>query len=488
MSSWNARRRLITAALVAVVVLGAAAVGVWLAVRDDANPQALRIEGEGPEVGSVPDDGGAPPGAPGVGTAWTVSADGRSFQDESGRPVLVRGDSPWSLLTDLSSEEIRDYLAAREEQGFNALLVSLLGATGNGGPSDSGATVDDVSPFLDGDVTRLNPEYWDHVHAAVAAASEHGVTMFLYPVDGWTIGTSFVPRSIDECRTYGAEVGARLADLSNIVWVTGGDYFPVTNEPEDGSDVDRCFDAVREGLDTAVERPFSIQLGYDKSVSTDNPFWRPRVDWNFVYTYFPTYRAVLDAVEAAPSIPAVMGEGNYEGENNQPETPPTTDETIRRQVLWAMTSGACGAFFGTDDWEFLPGWETRLDSSGAHAAATALDVVEEFAWWRLWPDTDDPLVTSGRGTLLTDDAPTDVLDNDYVTAALTPDGSQALVYVPSTRTITVDRARLAPDLRARWIDPASGVEAPAGDGPTYTTPGPNSDGATDWLLAFDGAA
>ena len=35
-----------------------------------------------------------------------------------------------------------------------------------------------------------------------------------------------------------------------------------------------------------------------------------------------------------------MGEANYEGENNQTETLPTTDETLRRQVLWALTSGA----------------------------------------------------------------------------------------------------------------------------------------------------
>ena len=54
------------------------------------------------------------------------------------------------------------------------------------------------------------------------------------------------------------------------------------------------------------------------------------------------------------------GEANYEGENNQPETPPTTDETLRRQVLWSLTSGAAGEFVGSDDWEFHDGWEERL--------------------------------------------------------------------------------------------------------------------------------
>jgi hypothetical protein len=51
-----------------------------------------------------------------------------------------------------------------------------------------------------------------------------------------------------------------------------------------------------------------------------------RVGWNFVYTYHPIYEAVLDAHRRQPTMPAVLGEANYERENNQPETSPTTDE------------------------------------------------------------------------------------------------------------------------------------------------------------------
>ena len=71
-----------------------------------------------------------------------------------------------------------------------------------------------------------------------------------------------------------------------------------------------------------------MQLNAEKSISTDIPYWAGRVDWNFVYTYYPTYKAVLDARRRQPAIPAVLGEANYEDENNQHETPPTTDETL----------------------------------------------------------------------------------------------------------------------------------------------------------------
>jgi hypothetical protein len=47
------------------------------------------------------------------------------------------------------------------------------------------------------------------------------------------------------------------------------------------------------------------------------------------------------------------------------------------------------------------------------------------------PDTQNELVTAGRGTELTTDQPKDVLENDYVTAARTPDGRLAVATIGS---------------------------------------------------------
>jgi hypothetical protein len=206
------------------------------------------------------------------------------------------------------------------------------------------------------------------------------------------------------------------------------------------------------------------------------------VDWNFVYTYQLTYRAVLDAYARRPVLPAVLGESNYEGENNQPETKPTTDETLRRQLLWALTSGACGEFAGSSDWQFADGWEQRLNSPGLAQLGRLRALFAALPWWRLVPDVDDRLVTAGRGHQLTRDEPLDVLDNDYATAARTPDGTLAVVYLPTPRTITVDPRVLAPGVRATWIDPASGARHPAPMSAAFTPPGRNAGGDGDWLL------
>jgi hypothetical protein len=314
-------------------------------------------------------------------------------------------------------------------------------------------------------------------------AASQGITVFLYPIDGWTIGNSFVPKSLEQCRAYGRRVAEWARDLPNIVWMSGGDYFPATKNLSRGSDVDHCIDAMMRGIRGGGDgRPFSMELGFYKSISTENPFWARRVDWNFVYTYYPTYRAVLEAYEHKPHIPAVLGEANYEGENNQPESPPTTDETLRRQVLWALTSGSAGEFVGSHDWKFNPGWEQRLTTPALKQIVRLRTLMAGLPWSRLVPDTHHRLVTAGRGTELTTDAPMDVLDNDYVTAAETPDGRVAVVYVPSSRTISINRAALPGDTRAFWIDPTTGTRRPTPLTSTIVSPGRNAGGDSDWLL------
>jgi hypothetical protein len=453
------------------------------------------------------DDGASGPLAPVSGTATeaapqrtphpgeppfltSVSPDGRYFLDQHGDPFLVRGDSPWSLMTDLLPAQAELYFADREENGFNASIVSLLGAVENGAPSDDGATVDGVLPFRDGDITAWNEQYWERVERIVQAAADHGNTLLLYPTDGWVMSTIFAETSLDDCFAYGAMVAERFADHPNIVWMAGGDYFPLTNSPEVGSTHDYRIAAVLNGIrSTGDRRPFSIQLGYDKSISTDNPYWAERVDWNVVYTYYPTYKAVLDAYTERPARPALFAEGNYEGENNQGDTPGTTNETLRRQVLWALTSGSPGDVFGSDDWEFHDGWQDRLDTPAVAQIHRLRDLVASLEWWRLVPDVAERFVAAdGRGTRILSDEPMDVLDNDYVTAAFDPDGSFGVVYVPTRRTITLDLGLLGDSPEATWIDPSTGTGRSAGTGPAFTTPGRNADGDEDWLLVLRAGA
>ena len=475
------------AVLAVVLVVGAS--GSWVLWRHFHQGQRMSTQ-QGQRM-SIPGTVGSPSEptpAPstqvrpeGQAFVTSVSPSGRYFLDQYGRPLLLHGDSPWALMTLLSPQQARLWFADRQTQGFNAAIISLIGAKANGAPSDDGATFDGLLPFVDGDVLQWQEPYWERVTTYLRMAAEHGITVMLYPIDGWTIGP-FVPRSIEQCHQYGGKVAQRFRDLPNIMWMSGGDYSSA--DPARGSDVDHCIDAMLRGIREAGDgRPFSMQFD-PPSISTENPYWAQRVDWNFVYTYYPTYKAMLEAYGRQPAKPAVLGEANYEGENNQPETPPTTDETLRRQVLWALTSGAAGEFVGSDDWDFHDGWEQRLSTRALTQITRLRTLFSTLAWWQLVPDTGSELVTAGRGTELTTDEAKDVLENDYVTAARTPDGRLAVIYLPNQRTISVNPSAMAAGTQAAWIDPTSGRRDPVPMSSTFTTPGTNAEGDNDWLLVL----
>lgn len=419
----------------------------------------------------------------------SVSPDGRYFRDQDGAPLLVRGDSPWAGLTRWSPDQARLYFVDRERFGFNASIMSLIGATANGAPSDDGATFDGVLPFVDGDVTRWNEVYWQRVDAVLRTACLHGNTIFLYPVDGWNVETIFRGAGGERVRRYATMVAQRYGSMPNVVWMAGGDFTARDRY------ANSLFSAMLDGIrSTGNTRPFSIQLWYTKSLSTDSPYWRDVVDWNFVYTYQPTYRAVLDGylrTGGRDPRPALLGEANYERENNVPGSPPTTNETLRRQALWALTSGSPGTFFGSADWKFPPGWEGRLDTPAVRQLQAIRDLFAARSWWSLVPDEGADLVVAGRGAEMThDDSDVSVVGNDYATVARAADRSWAVVYVPTERTLTVDLAGIAGPPTVAWVDPAAAgrppVTAAVDPSGRVSTPGANSDGGRDWLLLVSG--
>ena len=50
----------------------------------------------------------------------------RYLEDADGRPFLIHGDTAWSLIADLTREDVDLYLEDRRARGFNTLLVNLI--------------------------------------------------------------------------------------------------------------------------------------------------------------------------------------------------------------------------------------------------------------------------------------------------------------------------------------------------------------------------
>ncbi|GFE85215.1 apiosidase-like domain-containing protein [Steroidobacter agaridevorans] len=421
-----------------------------------------------------------------------LSSNSRYFVDQVGDPILIKADSPWSMFCNLSAADVELWAANRESLGFNTAIVALIGHTTNGCPAASGATYDGVLPFNGGDVTSWNEAYWTRIDSYMTILMNHGITVILYPMDGWNTLPDgvFAGKSNASIYTYGQMVATRYAGYPNIIWNAGGDYNGWDNI------INGQFQNLLNGIRAAGDtRLFSTQLG-NETVTTDIAFYERLAQWNFVYTYTTTYQKVLRAYNRAPGVrdprPALFGEGNYEREDWYGSLP-TTDETLRRQQLWALTSGSPGEILGTEDWQFLDAWQTRLGTTWILQATKNRNLFSTLNWHLLVPDEATPLVIAGRGTKITTDQSLDVRANDYVTAAQTPDKSQAVIYVPTNtgntnaRTITLDLTLLLPGYTATWVDPTDAtVSQPAiidGSG-RVTTPGLHADGTRDWLLVI----
>ena len=175
-----------------------------------------------------------------------VSGNGRYFVDHQGDPILVKGDSPWAILQDASPTQMDAYVSTRATQGFNTVLLSLLGSRASGGPSDSGATYDGILPFVADNPARLNDAYWDRVEHFIAECRDAGITVMAYPLDGWAgtaeSGGLAQAWSTTTAAAYGMAVAARLSAYPNVIWSVGGDY-TIGQATEDAR-----FDAVLTGL------------------------------------------------------------------------------------------------------------------------------------------------------------------------------------------------------------------------------------------------
>src|SRR4051794_12187570 len=50
----------------------------------------------------------------------------RYLVDQNGRPFLIHGDAPWSMMVQLTREETEEYLINRYRKGFNSIIVNLI--------------------------------------------------------------------------------------------------------------------------------------------------------------------------------------------------------------------------------------------------------------------------------------------------------------------------------------------------------------------------
>jgi hypothetical protein len=411
----------------------------------------------------------------------------RYLIDQRGRPFMIVGDSPQSLIVNLSLADAKTFIANRAAAGFNSLWINLLCAKYTGGRPD-GSTYDHIVPFnKPGDLSTPNEKYFGRVDAVLRLAAQYGINVFLDPIEtgGWF--SVLQSNGSAKAYAYGRYLGKRYARFPNIVWMSGNDFQDWKSPSSDALVL-----AVARGIRSADPRHIhTVELNPLVSSSSDDPRWRPLIGLDAAYTYSPTYAEVIKDYNRKNFMPTFMVEAGYEFEQNISEVAPGNPNTLRRQEYWSILSGASGQLYGNHyTWQFLSDWKDHLDTPGSEQIGYLVKLFAGRPWWQLVPDQKHKLLTSGYGTFKSNG---DVQSNDYATAARTPDGRLAIAYLPTVRTVTVDTAKLAFKPVARWYDPSAGTYSSArptakkGAKLSFLPPGTNKDGDGDWVLVFTAA-
>jgi hypothetical protein len=456
----------------------------------------------------------------------SVSTNGRYLETAGGKPFLMVGDSPQSVNGNLSVTNADAYLDDREEHGFDVVWTNLL-CDDYTGCNSNGTTYDDVAPFTSGsspssyNIADPNSTYFTRAVEVAEHAEADGIEMFVNPIEtgdcldtGWwgtleNNGNGSTGASNPDYQ-YGVYVATEFAALNNIVWFMGNDYSCFEDQTPDNNLI-----AVVNGiLSVTPHALISSEIGLSDDSDEGNCSqdditndWASVLDLNGCYTYAPAYANLRRGYAQTPTTPAYLAESNYEGQANGGDDGCSTSDPIncRKQAWWTMTSGATGELYGGPCYAMTNSTTlSSCDTTGVSQLEDQTTLLSGIAWYNLSPDTGHTLLyctSSGTacgscpttGSIVSVTCVTDAADSFSSGQA-----TEAVAYLPdpsSFSTVTVNLADFVGSVTARWYDPTNGTFTSISGSPfansgthSFTPPGTNSAGDTDWVLVLQSAA
>ncbi len=141
-----------------------------------------------------------------------------SLESAEGQPFFLMGDTQWSFASAKISwpEEFKTYVEARAAQGFNYVHGQLFALRPDSNDFNEGGQA-----FIQGDVDRLNPGYWQAFDRRVAYLNEKGLTagmMFAWANEGWQRFSTTA--QVDRYVQY---LINRYAAY-HLIWILAGEY------------------------------------------------------------------------------------------------------------------------------------------------------------------------------------------------------------------------------------------------------------------------
>ncbi len=419
-----------------------------------------------------------------------ISENRRHFIKQDGTPFFYLADTAWSLFERLDREEIDLFLEDRASKGFNVIQAVLM-FEGGIKPNAYGHEI-----FIDKDPSLPNKAFFQHVDYIVNKAESLGLYVGILPVWAGTYVRSdsgiFNMSNIPVARDYGRFLGSRYGDKP-IIWILGGDW------PGEGAE--DIWRAMAQGL---VEGDGGTHLityhprgGQTSSTWFHHEGW---LDFNMIQSGHSVANRNYDMIDKdyhlRPVKPVVDGENGYENITDglraaAPDVPRLNAYNVRRIAYCGVFAGAAGYTYGCNEvyqfwtpgtptarWGATIHWKEAIHLPGASQMQHLRRLVESRPMLTRIPDQSiiagDPMKTWER-----------------IQAARGSDGSCALVYIASGRSVTVRMDKISGQTaKAYWYDPRDGTSTPIGEfsntGTREFTP-PSSGHENDWVLVLDDA-
>jgi hypothetical protein len=405
-----------------------------------------------------------------------ASSNGRYLVDQRNQPFFYQADSPWMLARNLTLSEAEEYMDARKAQGFTAFQIHAISKEIR--PATNRAGHDPFDPI--DHMGKPVEAYWAHLEKVVEAAAKRNLLVGISASwiqwggrdrEGWRYQIS-----AKNAGDYGRFLARRFHRFNNVLWILGGDANPI--------EVTAAIDEMGKAIHAVA--PHQLITVHNKPEFASSTFF-DAVGWldvNFAYSYRETYISVLGEFDRIGKVrPIILGESGYENDNLDRRG--GSPLRMRRQAYEAILSGAFGghSYGHLDMWQVNQKWREALQAKAANQLKHTRAFFTAKPWYRLVPDQDNSLIVAGRGYFNED---------DYVTGAVSDDRSFAVVYIPESREIYVDLARLGGPVTARWFDPTTGLYMPAAGAPVpsgairaFRPPNKNADWDSDFLLLLE---
>ena len=453
------------------------------------------------------------------------------IEDAIGKPFFMAGICPQNFLQKVSMRDMDAYFKARHEQGFNTAWAMISGwnhfAKPPLLPGGNYSREDDVQDAA-GNAIKLDPTnlnfappnlnmaYVNSVDQMVIAAGNHGIYLFLDPMN--EPGMDWPKHSQADCVAWGRFWGDRYAKYPHVNILIGSDDVP---QP--------CSNLVASGLRHSLpDRLYTIDQGfYDPKGEHDqipNPWWQFKDQhatwinlWGWYVWEAPNSMAQTGTYQYAtwlmysqaarwgvPTAPTFIVESEYtsyppdDGEGTGQASGiimKEGDHVLRRQ-LWSVPLGG-GSGFGIigNINDAINDPMTTLNDPTLKYVAYCKAFFTSRPWERLEPDYAHAFLTSQTR----DPA---IHDPTYVSAAITADGALGVVYYPGLSgnafKLTLDLTKMGKGAGVSnlyWFDPTDGTQRRVPGGPfansgprTFTTPGNNHAGSADWVLVAESSS